>query len=167
MRKLLVVVDMQNDFVTGALGTKEAQAIVPGIVDYIKNFDGDIIATMDTHYDNYLDTQEGKKLPVVHCIKDTEGWLINKDIGNLVDWRVLKDTFGSTKLGEIIVAEEFEEIHFVGVCTGICVISNAVIAKSFNPDAHIVIHKDLCACVSPESHERALESMRTLQMDVV
>lgn len=167
MKKLLVVVDMQNDFITGTLGTKEAQAIVPGIVDYIKCFDGDVIATMDTHYDDYLDTQEGKKLPVVHCIKDTEGWLLNKDIGNLVDRRVLKNTFGSTKLGEIIAAEGFEEVHFVGVCTGICVISNAIIAKSFNPNARIVIHKDFCACVTSESHERALKSMETLQMDII
>ena len=167
MKKLLVVVDMQNDFITGTLGTKEAQALVPCIVDYIKCFDGDVIATMDTHYDDYLDTQEGKKLPVVHCIKDTEGWLLNKDIGNLVDRRVLKNTFGSTKLGEIIAAEEFEEVHFVGVCTGICVISNAIIAKSFNPDARIVIYKDLCACVTPESHDRALKSMETLQMDII
>ena len=179
MKKLLVVVDMQNDFITGALGTKEAQAIVPGVVEFVKGFDGFVVATQDTHNSDYLDTQEGKRLPVPHCIDGTEGEEIIPELKNLVvdsekwDSRLSqpfrKDTFGSLSLKEWLSmhCQDCEEIHFVGVCTGICVIANAVIAKTALPEARIIIHKDLCACVTQESHERALKSMETLQMDIV
>ena len=179
MKKLLVVVDMQNDFVTGCLGTQEARAIVLNLVNFVNLFDGDVIYTQDTHYDkkvlydedtnsyieSYMDTQEGKRLPVPHCIDGTDGWKIIPELNP--KWTLKKVTFGSDSLGKIIKEEAYDEVHFVGVCTGICVISNAVIVKAFNPEARIVIHKDLCACVTPESHVIALKAMQTLQMDVI
>lgn len=181
MKKLLVVVDMQNDFVTGSLGTEEAQALIKPMSEFIKNFDGDVTSTQDTHYENYLETQEGELLPVKHCIEFTEGWEIVPEIrqamiekresieGEQIIPNFEKHTFGALWFGNELKYKwfDYKEIHFVGVCTGICVISNAVIAKSALPEAKIVIHKDLCACVSPESHERALESMKTLQMDII
>lgn len=178
MKKLLVVVDMQNDFVTGVLGTKEAQEIVPAVTKFIKEFDGFVVVTQDTHYSDYMDTQEGANLPVPHCIKDTNGWEIIPEIKNLVvdpegnnrlTHTFEKETFGAEQFQSWLgmKCRDCEEIHFVGVCTGICVISNAVLAKTVLPEAKIFIHKDLCACVTPESHERALESMKTLQMYVV
>ena len=156
MKKLLVVVDMQNDFVTGCLGTKEAQEIVNDIKDYAESFDGDIAFTKDTHFDGYLDTQEGKKLPVVHCISGTEGWEIvpelvaltktvnfNMDTQTKVnpDERAVmtfeKVTFGSVELGEFIKRYGYEEVYLCGVCTGISVISNDMLAKESNPETTI------------------------------
>lgn len=165
-RKLLVVVDMQNDFVTGVLGTREAKAMVEPLVKFVKSFDGDVVYTQDTHYDDYLETQEGQRLPVPHCIKDTKGWEIIPELDP--HWILHKQGFGALKLA-VIASDDvpYEEIHFVGVCTGICVIANAVIAKSFAPESRIVIHKDLCACITPESHRNALAAMKTLQMDIV
>ena len=127
MEKLLVVVDMQNDFVTGPLGTPEAQAIVPGLVDFIRSFDGSVVYTRDTHYPKYMETQEGKRLPVEHCIKGSRGWnFIDSLVGvfHLSDnhW-FEKSTFGSFELAQWIKDYgPFEEIHFVGVCNGICVL---------------------------------------------
>lgn len=174
MRKLLVVVDMQHDFIDGALGTEEAKKIVPGVKEFIDNFDGEIIYTVDTHKENYLDTQEGKRLPVKHCIKDTEGWKLEESIDRKEEEHFIKYTFGSDQLFYKIAqtvedptADLYDEIHFVGLCTGICVIANAILAKTADPEARIVIHKDLCACVTPESHETALKAMELLQMDIV
>ena len=182
MKKLLVVVDMQNDFITGPLGTKEACDIVPKVANFIEDFDGKVVYTKDTHGKDYLKTQEGERLPVEHCIEGTSGndvvsklvakqfWRKNEDREDEEIKVFNKNTFGSIELGEFLKdmsANGLKEVHFVGVCTGICVISNAVIAKTFCPEVRIVIHKDLCACVTPESHERALKSMETLQMDIV
>lgn len=189
--KLLVIVDMQNDFIVGPLGTEEAFNIVDPIVKFIEDWNGSIKCTMDTHYDDYLETQEGKKLPVKHCIKGTHGWQINDDIAeactaynralalesNRTVKVIQKNTFGSMDLARMVqqskafdndtIVDAYNEVHFVGVCTGICVIANAILVKTVCPEMPIYIHKDLCACVSPESHERAIESMRTLQMNVV
>lgn len=171
--KVLVVVDMQNDFITGALANIEGQKIIPAMVDYIKNFDGDIIATLDTHYDNYLETMEGKKLPVPHCIKETEGWRLVPDIADAIKNKAVmmfkKETFGSTDLADYI-ADFYDadvEIEICGVCTDICVISNALVIKATIPNRKITVLKDLCAGVTPESHETALKAMAACHIDIV
>ena len=167
---LLVVVDMQEDFVNGSLGTKEAQKIVPDIAECIKSFLGRKVYTMDTHTDAYLSTQEGKNLPVKHTVRGTAGWELVSGIRELVteaDTVIEKGGFGSLTIADIVQKTHYENIYFVGVCTGICVISNAVIAKAADPEAVVHIVKDLCACVSPESHETAISAMRLLQMDII
>ena len=171
MKKLLVIVDMQNDFVTGCLGTKEAANIASDVKKYAEEFDGDIIFTRDTHDDNYLNTQEGRKLPVVHCIKGSEGHqIINEliNISNKPNVKVIdKNTFGSISLANIIKESDYEAIYMCGVCTGICVISNALLIKAFSPDLPIYVLESLCACVTTESHENALNAMRTCQIDII
>lgn len=167
MRKLLIVVDMQNDFIDGSLGNKEAQAIVDPVVDYVKNFYGDVIFTLDTHNKDYLNTQEGKKLPVEHCIQNTNGWNITEKLAPYANWTVKKPTFGSTKLVEIIEAEDFEEIELCGLCTDICVVSNALLLKAHFPEAKISVHKNLCAGVTPESHEAAITTMQMCQINII
>ena len=173
MKKLLVVVDMQNDFVTGVLGTAEAQSVVPAIAEYIKSYDGDVVFTRDTHKDNYMDTLEGEKLPVPHCIENTTGWEIVPELKPLSEDKNItlkifnKPTFGSVELAEFIKDSGYELVDFCGVCTGICVISNEVTLKAFAPETRIVTHSDLCACVTPESHETALAAMKTCHIDVV
>ena len=172
-KKLLVVIDMQNDFVYGDLGTDEAKAICSKVVDYVNNFDGDIFFTKDTHYAGYLDSQEGKKLPVRHCVFQTNGWeLIDGLDEKKAKGVFLKTTFGSTRLAECIakLQEEYNyysEVQICGLCTGICVISNAMLIKAFCPEIPIKVIADLCACVTPESHQRALESMKTCQIDII
>lgn len=169
MKKLLIVVDMQKDFVTGVLGTKEAQAIVPDMADYIRSFDGKVIFTRDTHDEGYLGTQEGKKLPVVHCIKGTDGWEIIPELSPLAKDKDIYDkpTFGSLALTDYLRNEEYSEIELCGVCTGICVISNAMLAKAAQPDTPVKVLSKLCACVTPESHSIALEAMKTCQIDII
>lgn len=179
MAKVLVVVDMQNDFLTGVLGNEECKQTIPQVVDIIKNGGYDAICvTMDTHEEDYLSTQEGEKLPVLHCIKDTEGWQIEASVDEAVQYSlgnslyyIEKDTFGSTDLGEILkeIDEEqgVSQIDFVGVCTGICVISNAIIAKANMPNVPINIIEKACACVTPESHKTAIEAMKTCQMNII
>ena len=171
MKKILVVVDMQKDFVDGALGTKEAQAIIPAAVKKITEFDGDIFATFDTHFDNYMETAEGKKLPVPHCIKDSEGWKLNDNIAAALNQKkytpVEKLTFGSVRLPQLIAEcagnEEFT-IELIGLCTDICVISNALILKAYFPEAEIYVDPACCAGVTPECHEAALITMRSCQI---
>lgn len=169
-KKLLVVVDMQKDFVDGCLGTKEAQSIVEPVIQYVKNFDGDVAYTLDTHDENYMDTQEGKKLPVAHCIRGTDGWKIVNGLDDaLFEADALgyqKNTFGSTDLANDIKNARYNDIEFCGVCTGICVISNVLMAKAYVPEAKITVLSDLCACVTPESHETALSAMATCQIDI-
>lgn len=170
--KVLLVIDMQNDFIDGALGTKEAVAIVPNVIKKIKEFDGVVYATRDTHEENYLDTQEGKNLPVKHCIRGSEGWQIQKDIQALLKTEPIdKPTFGSVKLGELLVKgnekEKIESITLVGLCTDICVISNAMIAKANLPEVPIYVDAACCAGVTPESHERALAAMGPCQIHVL
>ena len=157
MQKVLVVVDLQNDFIDGALGTKEAVAIVPKVEEKIKNFDGVVLFTRDTHETYYLDTQEGKKLPVPHCIRDTEGWQIRSELDALRKTEPIdKETFGSTDLaGELVemnIDDEIESITFVGLCTDICVISNALLTKASLPEVPIIVDAKCCAGVTPESH---------------
>ena len=170
MQKVLVVVDMQNDFIDGALGTKEAVAIVSGVKEKIENFDG-VLFTRDTHETYYLDTQEGQKLPVPHCIRDTEGWQIRSELDALRKTEPIdKETFGSTDLAGELVAmnedNEIESITFVGLCTDICVISNALLAKASLPEVPIIVDAKCCAGVTPESHENALKAMEACQIQI-
>jgi len=170
MQKILIVVDMQNDFIDGALGTAEAVRIVPAVLDKIKNFEGRVIYTRDTHGENYMDTQEGANLPVPHCIKGTDGWEIKKELqmpgADVVD----KPTFGSKILGEKLLelneTEKIESVTLVGLCTDICVISNAFVIKAFLPEVPIIVDAQCCAGVTPESHLRALEAMKVCQIKV-
>lgn len=175
-KKLLVVVDMQNDFVTGILGTKEAQAIVEPMAEYIKNFDGDVVYTRDTHDTGYLDTQEGQKLPIPHCIDGSDGWWIVLQLSFSAKSarKFDKQTFGSLELCRQIADPKssvsfmkYDEIQFCGVCTGICVISNVLMLKAFCPNMPIKVIERLCACVTPESHKIAIEAMKTCQVDII
>lgn len=168
---VLVVVDMQNDFIDGALGTKEAQTIVPAVIEKIKKFDGLVLATRDTHQEDYLETQEGKNLPVSHCIRGTHGWELKKEIGDLIrETPVDKPTFGSRSLGEqlasVHAAQGIERITLVGLCTDICVISNAMLLKVFLPEVPICVDASCCAGVTPESHRQALEAMKVCQIEI-
>ncbi len=167
--QVLVVVDMQNDFIDGALGTQEAVLIVPKVAEKIKNFSGKIIATRDTHGADYLDTQEGKILPVAHCIRESSGWEIQAEIKELIsEPPVDKETFGSVELWRQLKAldekEKIEKITLVGLCTDICVISNALLAKAFLPETPVAVDAACCAGVTPESHNRALLAMQTCQV---
>lgn len=173
MRDVLIVVDMQKDFIDGALGTHEAVAIVPNVVKKVRDFQGDVIFTRDTHFENYMDTQEGHNLPVPHCIRETEGWQICKELQPFAENAPIidKTTFGSMELGPILqdMHEDgaISSITFVGVCTDICVISNVMIAKAFLPEVPIIVDAACCAGVTPDSHNTALASMRTCQVQVI
>lgn len=171
MAKILVVVDMQNDFIDGALGTAEAVAIVPAVKKKIEEFDGKVLFTRDTHYENYMDTQEGKNLPVPHCIKDTEGWQIRSELEALRTTEAIdKPTFGSANLGEILKQENdkeaIESITVIGLCTDICVISNVMLIKAFLPEVPIIVDAACCAGVSVETHKNALEAMKVCQISI-
>lgn len=167
--KYLIVVDMQVDFITGSLGSKMAEDIVLNVAEKVKSFDGKVIFTRDTHYDDYLNTQEGKKLPVKHCIKDTDGWQICDELKPYAKTVVDKITFGSVSLPEIIKGngEEIEEISLCGLCTDICVISNAMILKAAFPETKITVDSKCCAGVSEKSHNIALDAMRAVQIEIV
>lgn len=168
--KYLIVVDMQKDFIDGALGTSEAIGIVSSVKKYAEKFDGEIIFTRDTHFENYSETQEGKNLPVAHCIKGTAGWQICDELKELSDGRLIVDkpSFGSIELGEYLKNKnDAEEITLVGLCTDICVISNAFVIKAMLPEVPLRVIADCCAGVTPESHQRALESMKTCQIEVI
>ena len=170
MRKILVVVDMQNDFIDGALGTSEAAAIVENVKLKIREYrPEDIFATMDTHGPDYLKTQEGRNLPVEHCIKGTEGWKIRADIAELLDGvRIFeKPAFGSIDLARelsVIASNEDIEIEIIGLCTDICVVSNALLLKASMPEVTIYVDPGCCAGVTPESHEAALMTMEMCQI---
>ena len=174
MKKFLVVVDMQKDFVDGVLGSAEAAGIVPASVEKIMNFDGEVFATLDTHFENYMETAEGRKLPVPHCIKDTDGWQLDKDIAAALSAReytsVEKNTFGSVDLPEIISkaagGEDFS-VELIGLCTDICVVSNALLLKANFPEAAISVDAKCCAGVTPEKHAAAIETMRSCQIDIL
>lgn len=167
--KILVVVDMQNDFIDGALGTKEAVAIVPNVVEKIKNFEGRIIYTRDTHEENYTETQEGKNLPVPHCIRGTQGWELNPEIEALrKEDAIDKPSFGSMELASSLKGlEDIESIEFVGLCTDICVISNVMITKAALPEVPVIVDASCCAGVTTESHRNALEAMKMCQVQVI
>ena len=172
MRKLLIVVDMQNDFIDGSLGTPEAQAIVGNVAEKIKTYPSeDVFATRDTHGPGYLNTQEGRNLPVEHCIKGTPGWEIRPEIAELLAGAriVDKPTFGSTELAEIIagIAEKEEiSIELVGLCTDICVVSNALLLKARMPEVPITVDPLCCAGVTPEKHDAALVTMASCQIGI-
>lgn len=170
--KFLIVVDMQNDFIDGALGTKEAVAILSAVKEKIAGFDGRVLFTRDTHESDYLGTQEGRNLPVEHCIKDTEGWQIQPELDSLrKEEPVDKPTFGSVALGQLLKAydtyeEKIESVTLIGLCTDICVISNAMLIKAFLPETPIFVDAECCAGVTPESHERALDAMAVCQINI-
>ena len=172
MRRFLIVVDMQNDFISGALGTKEACAIVEGVKEKIRAFDGEVIFTRDTHFENYLDTQEGALLPVKHCIKGTWGWEIEPSIEAMRQGLAIdKVTFGSSALFNLLECEnaraKIDEITLIGLCTDICVISNAIGIKAFLPEVKIIVDSSCCAGVTPQSHENALNAMKMCQIEVI
>ena len=171
MQTVLVVVDMQNDFIDGALGTKEAVAIVDNVRKKIEGFEGTVLFTRDTHYEDYMDTQEGGNLPVPHCIKGTKGWEIREELeAHRTTEAIDKVTFGSSKLPEVLhkMHEEnpIESITFVGLCTDICVISNVMVTKAFLPEVPIIVDAACCAGVTPESHKNALGAMKVCQVKV-
>jgi nicotinamidase-related amidase len=174
MKKFLVVVDMQKDFVDGALGSAEACAIVPAAVNKIAGFDGEIFATFDTHYDDYMETAEGKKLPVPHCIKGTDGWELDRNIAEALEAKgytpVEKNTFGSVILPGLIkeaAGDEKFSIEVIGLCTDICVVSNVLMLKANYPEALIAVDEKCCAGVTPAKHDAAIETMRSCQIDII
>lgn len=194
--KVLAVIDMQNDFINGALGSVEAEAIVPNAVKKIRDFEGLVVLTRDTHGENYLQTQEGRNLPVPHCIKDSNGWQINSEIMEAAQAQAAaqsevfedengeavmemeyepvifdKPTFGSTALGQALAMgaqeESVESVEIIGLCTDICVISNAMLIKACLPETKIIIDASCCAGVTPESHAQALGAMKACQIKVI
>jgi len=180
--KVLIIIDMQNDFINGVLGTKEAQNILPNVIKRIQESKNELILfTFDTHDENYLDSSEGKNLPIIHCVKDTEGWLFEPNIINA--WQNIKSTirlkeikdhyfekpvFGSVELVEYLVSrkDEISEVELIGVCTDICVISNALMIKNTLPEIPVVVDGTLCAGVNPESHDKALDVMQMCHIKV-
>ena len=167
--KILVVVDMQKDFVNGALGSAEAAAIVPAVKALIEDFDGEVYFTRDTHFENYMSTEEGKHLPVPHCIKDTEGWQILPELDVLRRTEAIdKLTFGSKELIALLAEkQDIESIMLCGLCTDICVISNALLLKAYYPEIPLYVVADACAGVTPESHQNALDAMKMCQVEIV
>lgn len=172
--KYLIVIDMQKDFINGSLGTKEAQAILPGVVKKVRHYDGKVIFTKDTHTSDYLNTQEGRNLPVKHCILGEDGWYLDEQLGAIedeADWKVYnKPTFGSVELASDLKKENdkepIEEIELCGLCTDICVISNALLFKAFMPETPIIVDAACCAGVTPKSHKNALEAMKMCQITI-
>ncbi len=174
MKKILIVVDMQKDFVDGALGTKEAVSVIDNAVKKIENFDGDIFVTYDTHYENYSDTYEGKNLPVPHCIKGTDGWKLNERIQYALHKKTYKEvektTFGSVDLPKLL-SKAYDvsdiQIELIGLCTDICVISNALILKAHFPEVPVFVDASCCAGVTPKAHDAALLTMQSCQINVI
>ncbi len=174
MKHFLIVVDMQKDFVDGSLGTKEAQAIVPAVAEKIRRFDGEIFVTFDTHYENYMESAEGRKLPVPHCILGTPGWELNSDVEQALQSRphvrVQKNTFGSTRLPSLLeeaAGGEPFSAELIGLCTDICVVSNALLLKAHFPEYPIAVDPSCCAGVTPQLHEAALTTMKSCQIDLL
>lgn len=173
MQKILIVIDMQNDFISGSLGTKEANNIIPYIIEKCKQYNkNNIFATRDTHFSNYLDTLEGKMLPVKHCIHNTDGWKIHSKIAPYIPKEniINKNTFGSFDLIEKIKEknkEEETEIELVGLCTDICVVSNAILLRSAFPQNKITVDANCCAGVTPQKHTAALEIMTSCQIEII
>ena len=169
--KLLIVIDMQNDFIDGALGTKEAVSIVPSVAKKIADARAageTVFFTRDTHQKNYLETQEGQNLPVLHCVEASDGWQISSKL-KVGESRIFnKPSFGSMDLADYVAGlNNLEEIELVGLCTGICVISNAFILKAKLPEVKITVDASCCACVTPESHKTALSAMKLCQINVI
>lgn len=172
--EILVVIDMQNDFISGTLGSQQARGIVPSVVEKVSNWQGEVLFTRDTHQDNYLDTQEGRILPVVHCVEGSEGWEICKELQEYVKSEPLdKPSFGGLELPDRIrtiignCPESEVTITLLGLCTDICVISNAMILKPAFPEACVVVDSNCCAGVTTESHINALSAMKMCQIDIL
>ena len=173
MKQFLIVVDMQKDFVDGALGTAEAQAIVPAVAEKIRGFSGEIIVTYDTHEDDYMTTREGRFLPVPHCIRDTEGWQLDAAVAEALSDRaytvVEKPTFGAVTLPEVVeqlAGDEEFTVELIGLCTDICVVSNAMLLKAAFPEADMSVDASCCAGVTPASHQAALTTMSCCQITI-
>ena len=176
MSKILISVDMQNDFVDAALGTKEAVAIVPAVCEEIQKDYDLVIATRDTHHEDYLATNEGKHLPVVHCVENTEGWMLNEEVGNALKERgsfiiIDKLTIGSEELVQVLKdhdeREPIESITLIGLCTDICVVTNALLVKTAFPEIPVMVKADCCAGVTPETHDAALKTMQMCQIEII
>lgn len=163
--KLLIVIDMQNDFVTGCLGTPEARAIVPKVKKKIEEWDGELLFTRDTHNEDYLNTPEGKKLPIPHCIENTDGWKIVDGLEQPNCRYIDKNTFGWRYWREL--CNQFEEIHIVGLVSNICVVTNALILKTIYPFAEIIVDASCCAGTTPQAHRAAMEVMKSCQITVI
>lgn len=174
MSRYLIVIDMQNDFIDGALGTKEAQEILPKVIEKVQSFRGPVMFTRDTHDDYYLETQEGRKLPVIHCQEGSDGWQLQKDLDEYArEHHSLifnKETFGSANLAGCLAGiarnVPIDEVELVGVCTDICVISNALLIKAAVPETRIIVDASCCAGVTPESHLTALKAMQACQIEI-
>ena len=173
MKQFLIVVDMQKDFVDGALGSAEARAIVPAVVEKIRGFDGEIIVTYDTHEEDYMQTREGRFLPVPHCIRDTDGWQLDAAVVEALSDRaytvVEKPTFGAVTLSEVVeqlAGDEEFTVELIGLCTDICVVSNTLLLKAHYPEAPISVDAACCAGVTPETHRAALTTMGMCQIEV-
>lgn len=179
MKKLLIVVDMQNDFITGALGTPEAQKIVPNVISKIEkcNEDNDsyVLYTQDTHFSDYLETQEGKNLPIVHTVKPTKGWQIPDNIAEVLSVKgigVEKNSFGIASERDLPydiykVLRDVVSVELIGLCTDICVISNALILKAYHPEVPIIVDASCCAGTTPEKHKAAIEVMKSCQIEII
>ena len=179
--KILVVIDMQHDFVDGSLGTPEAQAIVPKVIEKITNFDGIVVYTRDTHEEDYLETLEGKKLPVVHCVEGTSGWEILTEVLNAgsfkrprkdLSWIYNKPTFGCLNLAKdiqnkVFLEQDDFEIELIGLCTDICVVTNALLLRAYMPEVPITVDSSCCAGVTKETHDAALKTMQMCQIEVI
>lgn len=173
--ELLIVIDMQNDFISGALGTPEAQSIVEGVCGTIRRFSGRVLATRDTHGADYLSTQEGRRLPVVHCVKGTPGWELEGSVAEACRERDAvifdKPAFGSMELADYLTVlhakTPLKRILLAGLCTDICVISNALLVKAALPEVPVAVDAACCAGVTPESHETALAAMRMCQIEIL
>ena len=170
MKKLLIVVDMQKDFIDGALGTAEAQRILPAVKERIAGFraeGGEVVFTRDTHGADYLSTKEGRHLPVPHCIEGTPGWQIAEGLRKEGEQVFDKPSFGSLALAEYVRAGGYKSVEFIGVCTDICVISNALLLKAYLPEVPVKVAASYCAGVTPEQHAQALEAMKPCQIEIV
>lgn len=168
MKKALVLVDFQNDFIDGSLGTKEAQAILPNVIEKLSHYPKENrFATQDTHFEDYLSTQEGKNLPVIHCQNGTYGWEIRKEAQVGFAKIFEKTTFASRSLAEFIRDENFDEVELIGICTDICVVSNALLIKAYAPEVKLTVDASCCAGVSPEKHLAALETMSSCQIEII
>jgi nicotinamidase-related amidase len=173
MAKYLIVVDMQNDFVTGSLATEEAKAVAVRVAEKIRSFGGTVAFTMDTHPKGYLQMREGRALPVEHCVKGSEGWELCPEVRTLAEGKKIfeKPTFGSAEMGAWLAeenrAQAVESVEFAGLCTDVCILSNAAIARAFVPEAEILVDSSACAGTTPERHETALEALRAFQVGVL
>lgn len=170
MKRLLIVVDMQKDFVDGALGSREARAIVPRVIEKIKAYKAagqEVAFTLDTHFDNYMDTMEGKKLPVVHCVRGTSGWELIDELLPYGGMRFEKPAFGSRELGDYVEQGEYDSVELIGLCTDICVISNAMVIKAAAPEIPVQVDASCCAGITPASHTNALNAMAMCQINIV